>query len=107
MASSFLNPARQDPPIKWAAVRSSNPALILKRSLDFGGAAAALIFLLPAMALIALLIKLDSPGPVLYCAERAGRKGRLFRCYKFRTMGEDADELKAGLRHSNQRSGPF
>jgi lipopolysaccharide/colanic/teichoic acid biosynthesis glycosyltransferase len=108
MASSFLNPAQEDPRVQWAgAVRNYNPTLILKRWLDFAGAAAALTFLLPAMGLIALLIKLDSRGSVLYRAYRAGRKGRLFRCYKFRTMVENADELKASLRRNNQRSGPF
>jgi lipopolysaccharide/colanic/teichoic acid biosynthesis glycosyltransferase len=56
---------------------------------------------------IAVLIKLDSPGPVLYRAPRAGRKGNLFRCYKFRTMVHNADELKDALKQDNQRSGPF
>jgi lipopolysaccharide/colanic/teichoic acid biosynthesis glycosyltransferase len=44
---------------------------------------------------------------VLYTAPRAGRKGRPFRCYKFRTMVRDADALKEGLRKRNQRQGPF
>jgi len=57
--------------------------------------------------IIAVLIKLDSPGAVLYIAPRAGRKGRHFQCYKFRTMVPQADALKDGLRTQNQRSGPF
>jgi exopolysaccharide biosynthesis polyprenyl glycosylphosphotransferase len=81
--------------------------LLLKRVLDVLGAAAALILLAPFMALIALLITLDSPGPVLYSALRAGRKGRPFRCYKFRTMVTNADNLKLALRAQNQRQGPF
>src|SRR6202035_3791284 len=56
--------------------------------------------------LIAILIKLNSGGPALYAAPRAGRKGRAFRCYKFRTMVKDADELKNELRKRNQREGP-
>ncbi len=79
--------------------------LLLKRVLDVIGAAAALILLAPAMLLIAVLIRLDSPGPVLYSAARAGRKGRPFRCFKFRTM--DADNLKHALRTRNHREGPF
>lgn len=81
--------------------------LMLKRLMDVLGAGVALILLAPLLAGIALLIKLDSPGPILYCAPRAGRKGRTFRCYKFRTMVSNADELKLQLRKKNQRSGPF
>jgi lipopolysaccharide/colanic/teichoic acid biosynthesis glycosyltransferase len=78
----------------------------LKRVLDVMGAGLALTLLLPLLAVIAGLIKLDSPGAVLYSAQRAGRKGRRFRCYKFRTMVSDADALKERLRRRNQRSGP-
>ena len=81
--------------------------LILKRMMDILGAGIALLLLSPLFAAIALLIKLGSPGPILYCAARAGRKGRVFRCYKFRTMVSNADELKLQLRKRNQRSGPF
>jgi lipopolysaccharide/colanic/teichoic acid biosynthesis glycosyltransferase len=61
----------------------------------------------PVLALLAILVRLDSPGPALYTALRAGRKGRPFRCYKFRTMVRSADTLKEGLRERNQRKGPF
>jgi exopolysaccharide biosynthesis polyprenyl glycosylphosphotransferase len=81
--------------------------LFLKRTLDVVGAGTALVLMAPALALLAILIRLDSPGPVLYVAPRAGRKGRPFRCYKFRTMVRDADVLKEGLRERNQRRGPF
>jgi lipopolysaccharide/colanic/teichoic acid biosynthesis glycosyltransferase len=57
--------------------------------------------------MIAGLIKLDPSGPVFYCAPRAGRKGKPFRCFKFRTMVSDADEWKVRLRQSNERIGPF
>jgi exopolysaccharide biosynthesis polyprenyl glycosylphosphotransferase len=80
--------------------------LWLKRVLDVVGAAVALILMAPALVLLAILVRLDSPGPVLYAALRAGRKGRPFRCYKFRTMVRDADVLKEGLRERNQRQGP-
>ena len=81
--------------------------LILKRMMDILGAGIALLLVSPMLAAIAFLIKLGSPGPILYCAARAGRKGRVFRCYKFRTMVSNADELKLHLRKKNQRSGPF
>jgi lipopolysaccharide/colanic/teichoic acid biosynthesis glycosyltransferase len=78
-----------------------------KRALDIVVAVTMLIFLAPTLALIAILIMLDSPGPVLYAAMRAGRKGKAFQCYKFRTMVRDADDRKEELRKQNQRSGPF
>lgn len=81
--------------------------LIGKRVVDVLGAGFVLASLAPLLAAIAILIKLDSRGSVLYCAQRAGRKGRLFRCYKFRTMVSNADELKERLRRNNQRAGPF
>jgi exopolysaccharide biosynthesis polyprenyl glycosylphosphotransferase len=83
-------------------------ALVFKRLVDIVGSGTALIVLLPLLVAIGSLIKLDSPGPVLYRAQRAGRKGRLFRCYKFRTMVCNADALKDQLRlTNNERSGPI
>jgi exopolysaccharide biosynthesis polyprenyl glycosylphosphotransferase len=81
--------------------------LLLKRALDVAGAATALLFMAPALLVIALLIRADSSGSVLYQALRAGRRGRPFRCYKFRTMQPDADDRKNSLRGQNQRIGPF
>ena len=81
--------------------------LLLKRVLDVVGAGLALILLGPALVALGILVRLDSPGPALYAALRAGRKGRAFRCYKFRTMVRDADGLKEKLRGKNQRQGPF
>lgn len=81
--------------------------LFLKRAMDVAAAGTALIILAPALLLIAVLIKMESSGPVLYKAPRAGRKRRPFPCYKFRTMVRNADDLKESLRERNQRSGPF
>ena len=89
------------------AERLPAAGLMVKRVIDFAGALVALGLLAPLLTVISLLIKIDSPGPVVYKAKRAGRKGRLFRCFKFRTMVSDADALKNGLRQQNQRSGPF
>jgi exopolysaccharide biosynthesis polyprenyl glycosylphosphotransferase len=82
-------------------------SLFLKRAVDTLTAAKALAFTAPLLTIIALVIKLESPGPVLYQAQRAGLKGRRFRCYKFRTMSADADTLKEHLRTQNERQGPF
>jgi lipopolysaccharide/colanic/teichoic acid biosynthesis glycosyltransferase len=63
----------------------------VKRVLDVTLSLVASVFLLPIMAAIALLIKLDSPGPVLFIQARAGRGGRPFRMFKFRTMWHNVD----------------
>ena len=81
--------------------------LFLKRLLDTTGALLGLLFTLPVMAGVALAIRLDSRGPILYSAQRTGVKGRRFRCYKFRSMATDADRRKASLRDRNQREGPI
>jgi lipopolysaccharide/colanic/teichoic acid biosynthesis glycosyltransferase len=54
---------------------------------------------------IAIAIKLDSPGPVFYFSERIGKKGRVFRCIKFRTMVRDAEKRRADVMHMNERDG--
>ncbi|HKG47708.1 MAG TPA: sugar transferase [Pyrinomonadaceae bacterium] len=69
----------------------SSGARILKRTFDLIVAALAIVLLFPVWLLIALLIKLDSRGPVFYTQERVGMDGRLFLLYKFRTMQAGAD----------------
>jgi exopolysaccharide biosynthesis polyprenyl glycosylphosphotransferase len=80
-------------------------AFLVKRALDLTVAAAGLIVLAPVFAIIAILVKLDSHGPVFYAAKRIGRKGRTFDCYKFRTMVQNAEQLKGDLAHMNERKG--
>jgi exopolysaccharide biosynthesis polyprenyl glycosylphosphotransferase len=65
--------------------------LLAKRALDFTVAVCALLLLWPVMLIIAVLIKLDSPGPVLFKQQRIGWHGRVFTMYKFRTMVAGAD----------------
>lgn len=79
--------------------------LFFKRLMDLTFGSMVTIFGAPLMFLVALAIKLDSPGPVIYSAWRVGHKGRRFRCYKFRTMVADADARKDQLRHLNEREG--
>jgi exopolysaccharide biosynthesis polyprenyl glycosylphosphotransferase len=69
----------------------SSSARILKRTFDFIFAALAIALLFPLWLLVALLIKLDSRGPVFYTQERVGMDGRLFLLYEFRTMKAGAD----------------
>ena len=80
-------------------------AFLLKRVLDITVSSIALIIALPLMLLIAAAIRMDSDGPIFYKAQRIGRKGRTFSCFKFRTMVPEADNLKANLEHMNERDG--
>ena len=81
--------------------------LFLKRFVDVLGSAFVLLAAAPLLGLLAMAIRLDSPGPISYSSWRMGRRGRKFRCYKLRTMVANADELKDGLRQQNERNGPF
>lgn len=76
-----------------------------KRLIDVLGAAFLLVFLMPLFLLLAVAVKLDSPGSVFYASDRVGRKGLVFRCFKFRTMVSNASELKEQLKHLNERDG--
>lgn len=80
-------------------------ALSMKRIVDFTFSALALILLGPILLAIAIAIKLDSNGPIFYTSERIGKKGRVFRCTKFRTMVQDAESRRAELMHLNERDG--
>jgi exopolysaccharide biosynthesis polyprenyl glycosylphosphotransferase len=90
-------------PLHFAHVSES--ALLVKRTLDIFFSALVLILLWPAFAVIAIAIKLDSPGPVFYLSDRIGKKGRVFRCIKFRTMIRDAERRRASVMHLNERRG--
>lgn len=83
------------------------PVLIgLKRTIDIGVAAFLLLALLPFFLVLALAIKLTSPGPVFYRWRVVGRSGRPFTGYKFRSMCKNADELKENLSALNEMRGP-
>jgi len=78
----------------------------LKRALDVSVASMALLFAAPLMLLTALLIKLDSPGPIFFRQIRVGKDGEHFGCYKFRSMYIDAEARKAALMAQNEADGP-
>jgi exopolysaccharide biosynthesis polyprenyl glycosylphosphotransferase len=75
--------------------------LTVKRALDIVGSAAGLVVLSPVLLLIAILIKLDSPGPVFYAQERMGLDARPFWCLKFRSMRSDAEKDGPGWTTKN------
>jgi exopolysaccharide biosynthesis polyprenyl glycosylphosphotransferase len=84
--------------------RLSNRSHAMKRLVDLVLAVIGLLLLLPFLAVIALLIKRDSKGPVLFRQVRMGRGERTFRIYKFRTMVADADERKAQFQSLNMHA---
>jgi exopolysaccharide biosynthesis polyprenyl glycosylphosphotransferase len=80
-------------------------ALVAKRLIDVAGSAFLLVVLSPLLALIALLVKLDSGGPVFFWQERVGLHGRTFEVVKFRSMVAGAEEQQEDLAHRNQIKG--
>lgn len=80
--------------------------LAAKRVLDIIGGIVGILLAGPIMAATAIAIKLDSKGPVLFKQVRAGRNGRKFTMYKFRSMVVDAEAKKAALMHLNEMGGP-
>jgi exopolysaccharide biosynthesis polyprenyl glycosylphosphotransferase len=80
--------------------------LFFKRVIDVMGSVLGLTVLSPILVVIGMGVQLDSRGPAIYSSPRVGKKGRKFVCYKFRTMVMNADVVKHGLRHLNEREGP-
>ena len=100
-----LRPA--DESVEWAARLRRYPVwMALKRSLDVVAAAVLLLALAPVFVVVALAVRLSSPGPILYRWSVVGLEGKPFTGYKFRTMVVNADALKAQLAAGNEMSGP-
>lgn len=81
--------------------------LILKRFIDFSVCCTTLILLSPLMLVMALIIKIASPGPVLFKQKRIGLKGQQFDLVKFRTMRLDAETILKDLKEYQERDEPF
>lgn len=88
-------------------VSISRGALLVKRVMDVVLAALVLVLAAPLMALIAIAIRLDSPGPVIFRQTRVGLRGRLFEMYKFRSMHVGAEEQQDMLADLNEADGPI
>lgn len=109
--STFLQNAGQELKSISPQLRSRNwfkdvcPSLLAKRTVDVAGALAGLTLLTPVILIIALLIRLEGQGPVLFRQSRRGYRGRLFRVIKFRTMCIDAEQRLGALEESNESAG--
>jgi exopolysaccharide biosynthesis polyprenyl glycosylphosphotransferase len=94
------------PSIAFCPVPSDAMALFAKRAFDIAVSFVALAWLAPLLAAVALAIRIDSPGPVLFRQCRVGRNGRTFFVLKFRSMYQDAEQRLEALRSRNEMSGP-
>lgn len=78
----------------------------IKRLADIVLSLLGIIFLSPVFIIVAIAIKLDSKGPVLFIQDRCGKDGKVFKFYKFRSMVVDAEEQLSKLKDKNEMSGP-
>ncbi len=112
--SGFYGELAHNAPVEYlgaypmVALHRRNPrfvAFFMKRVVDIVLSLAALIAVFPIMLVIALAVVIDSRGPVFYVSERIGKRGRVFPCFKFRTMIRDAEAMKRELAKHNERDG--
>jgi len=99
----YLERLGSSPLLSFAATPHDEIRLLVKRVTDIVLAGAALILLAPVMLLIGLFIRLSSPGPAIFRQERCGLNGRRFVFYKFRSMHENAHEMRDSLKHLSNR----
>jgi exopolysaccharide biosynthesis polyprenyl glycosylphosphotransferase len=95
------------PVLELPAAGLSRLALFTKRGLDLALTLPGLLLLSPLLLAIAIAVKLDSPGPVLFRQPRMGREQRVFQIFKFRTMVVGAEQLRSNLLAANETSGPL
>jgi len=81
--------------------------LLLKRILDFLVTLMSMPLILPVMAIVAVAIRVDSPGPVFFTQKRVGKNKRIFKMYKFRSMVAGSEEMMKNLEHMNEAKGPI
>ena len=89
--------------LTFSAAPDDDLRLLVKRSIDLSAAVVGLVMGSPFLLLIALAVRLTSPGPAIFRQERCGLNGRRFRVYKFRSMISDAEERKAEVVHLSTR----
>lgn len=104
--SIWVNPAQSKIEFEMADAASERRKLFVKRLFDIAVCLILLPVVLPVMALVALAIRLDSKGGVLFHQTRIGRHGEPFTCLKFRSMYTNAEEIKQQLMEQNESDGP-
>ncbi len=78
---------------------------VFKRLFDLIASLFGLLLILPLLPFIIMLIKLETPGPIFFKQLRVGYRGRVFHCYKFRSMAIDAEDQKDQMQHLNEATG--
>lgn len=99
-----LDRVGETPMLTFSATPDDDLLLTVKRAIDVVLALFALIVLSPVLLAVAILVKLTSPGPVIFRQTRCGLNGRNFTFYKFRSMVADAEDRMAEVAHLNQKS---
>mgnify|MGYP000878045283 CR=1 FL=1 len=95
------------PLLTFEPVAQDERKLILKRIFDLTVTLAAMPVLLPILLVVAVAVKLDSPGPILFKQPRVGLRKRIFPMYKFRSMYRDAEQRLKEIEHLNEAAGPI
>jgi exopolysaccharide biosynthesis polyprenyl glycosylphosphotransferase len=106
VARSFVDELHGVPVLTIQSGPADSWQLVMKRLIDIAGSAALLLALAPLFAIVTLLIRLDSPGPVFFAQQRVGLNKRRFRILKFRTMVDGSDQQQHMLEHLNEVEGP-
>ncbi len=103
---SVVTPACDHSAVAFAAPRRTGFTLAVKRLIDVVGATVFLVTLSPLFLLLAIVVKSSSAGPIFYRWKVVGQAGKPFLSYKFRSMVQNADELKGKLEARNEMTGP-
>lgn len=101
----YLDRLGSAPLLTFSAAPHDELRLLVKRLTDIVIAVTALLLLSPLLLILAALVRVTSPGPVLFKQIRCGLNGRRFTFYKFRSMCENAEEMKESISHLNERDG--
>ena len=107
VARISLSEVKGIPLLNMEPVAQDPQQLLAKRVFDFACTLLALPLLIPIFILVAIAIKLDSPGPVFFIQQRVGMRKHPFRMYKFRSMYMDAEERLKDIEHLNEAQGPI
>lgn len=103
----YLETLGRIPLLTFSATPHDELRLLAKRTIDVVLAGLGLVIASPLLLLAVLLVRLTSPGPLIFRQERCGLNGRRFTLYKFRSMVANAEELRPGLEHLNEKSTVF
>jgi exopolysaccharide biosynthesis polyprenyl glycosylphosphotransferase len=99
----YLDRLGTSPLLTFSATPHDEIRLLVKRLTDIVLASAALVLLFPVMLLVALIIRITSPGPAIFRQVRCGLNGRRFVFYKFRSMCDNAHDMRDSLKHLSER----